>query len=187
LADGATDQAPGSAVGTLALAGTSSSPSRRRCRAPQAPSTGPWFGVPAGGRVVVVVRDVCPVPCRVEVALSEYSVASTRPRVRCPVSGVDVRCPGVGCPHVRVRVRGVCTGDFMERVDAAGSHTARRARVWPSRRVPERHDHRPEPGWLLVRTVWRRSGCVAQAGGGDHAPWSPWRSRAEWPGRCEPS
>src|SRR6187399_3055285 len=45
-------------------------------------------------------------------------------------------------------------------------------RVWPSRRVPERLDHLREPAWLLVRTVWRRSGCEAQAGGGDHAPWS---------------
>jgi hypothetical protein len=136
--------------------------------------------------------------CRVEVALSEYSVASTRPAsgvrcpgerpvsahvmstIRCQLSGVDVRCPGVG---VRAfRVRGVCIGDFVERVGAAGSHTARRGRVWPSRLVPERLDHLREPAWLLVRTVWRRSGRVAQAGGGDHAPWSPWKiqGRVAW-------
>jgi hypothetical protein len=59
-----------------------------------------------------------------------------------PLSNVQVwtsRCPGVGCPRVRVRVRGVCTGDFMERVGAAGSHTARRDRVWPPCRIRERH------------------------------------------------
>ena len=52
--------------------------------------------------------------------------------IRCPLSGVDVRCPGVGVRAFRVRVRGVCTGDLVERVGAAGSHTARRGRVWPS-------------------------------------------------------
>jgi hypothetical protein len=70
----------------------------------------------------------------VEVALSEYSVASTRPvsgerpvsahvisTIRCPLSGVDVRCPGVGVRAFRVRVRGVCTGDFVERVGAAAA------------------------------------------------------------------
>jgi hypothetical protein len=144
LADGATEQAPGSAVGSLAPAGTSPSPNPRRCRAPQAPSTGPRFGGPVSS--AAVPRWPCP-------------STRSRPRVRCPVSGVRVtvrcprvsthplsnvrvwtsRCPGVGCPRVRVRVRGVCTGDFMERVGAAGSHTARRARVWPSRRIRERH------------------------------------------------
>jgi hypothetical protein len=191
LADRATEQAPGSAVGSLALAGTSSSPSRRRCRAQQVPSTGPRFGVPAGGRVVVVVRDVCPVPA---VSRSPCPSTRSRPRIRCPVSahvmstircplsGVDVRYPRVGVRVFRVRVRGVCTDDFMEHVGAAGSHTATRSRVWPSRRVPERRDHLRAPGWLLVRTVWRRSGCVAQAGGGDHAPWSPWKvqGRVAW-------
>jgi hypothetical protein len=147
-------------------------------------------------RVVVVVQDFCPVPsCRGgPVRVLGHVHASTRPvsgvrvTVRCPthpLSNVRVwtsLCPGVGCPRVRVRIGGVCTGDFMERVGAAGSHTARRARVWPPRRIRERLDHRREPGWLLARTVWRRSGCVAQAGGGDHVPWSPWKvqGRVAW-------
>src|SRR4029453_15902769 len=71
------EQAPGSAVGSLALAGTSSSPSHRlaerRRRRPQVHGSASQRAVGGGG------RDVCPVPCRVEVALSEYSVASTRP------------------------------------------------------------------------------------------------------------
>jgi hypothetical protein len=194
LADGATEQAPGSAVGSLARAGTSSSPSCRRCRAPQVPSTGPRFGGPAGGRWSGV--SVRCLPCRGRpvrvlgrVHASGVRCPGDRPvsahvmsTIRCPLSGVDVRCPGVGVRAFRVRVRGVWTGDFVERVGAAGSRTARRGRVWPSRRVPERLDHRPEPGWLLLRTVWCRSGCVAQAGGGDHAPWSPWKvqGRVAW-------
>jgi hypothetical protein len=52
-----------------------------------------------------------------------------------------------------LRVRGVCTGDVVERVTAAGSHTARGARVWPTCGIRERLDHLPEPKWLLVRTV----------------------------------
>jgi hypothetical protein len=43
--------------------------------------------------------------------------------IRCPLSGVDVRCPGVGVRAFRVRVRGVCTGDFVERVGAAQAGT----------------------------------------------------------------
>jgi hypothetical protein len=56
--------------------------------------------------------------------------------IRCPLSGVDVRCPGVGVRAFRVRVRGVCTGDFVECVGAAAA-AARRGWVWPSRRVPD--------------------------------------------------
>jgi hypothetical protein len=150
LADGATKQAPGSAVGSLAPAGTSPSPNPRRCRRrrrrPQVHGSAAQCAVGWSwwSRMSVQCR-------RAEVALSKYSVASTRPRVpasprpvsgvrvtvrcprrcpriRCPMSGVwTSRCPGVGCPRVRVRVRGVCTGDFVERVGAAGRHTARRA------------------------------------------------------------
>jgi hypothetical protein len=147
LADGVTEQAPGSAVGSPALAGTSPSPSRHRCRAPQAPSTGPRLGVPSGqsgGRGGPGCLSGC-LPRRSR--LSACSVASTRPvsgvrcpvsGVRCPVSGVTVRCPRMRCPPVRCpmsgcgrpvsrvgvrafRVRCVCTGDFVERVGAAGS------------------------------------------------------------------
>jgi hypothetical protein len=113
LADGATEQASGSAVASLAPAGTSPSPNPRRCRAPQAPSTGPRFGGPVCSRVIVVVQDAC--QCRrAEVALSKYSVASTRPRVRCPgdhpmsaqVSTQplsNVRCGRPGVPGSGVR------------------------------------------------------------------------------------
>jgi hypothetical protein len=149
------------ADGSLAPAGTSPSPNPRRCRRrrrrPQVHGSAAQCAVGWSwwSRMSVQCR-------RAEVALSKYSVASTRPAsgvrvtVRCPrrcpthpLSNVRVwtsRCPGVGCPRVRVRIGGVCTGDFMERVGAAGSHTARRARVWPSRRIRERYDHRPEPG-----------------------------------------
>jgi hypothetical protein len=127
---------PGSAVGSLALAGTSSSPSRRRCRAQQVPSTGPRFGVqravgwswwsgmsvrclPCRGRPVRVLGRVhaSGVRCPGERPVSAH-VMST---IRCPLYGVDVRCPGVGVRAFRVRVRGVCTGDFVERVGAAAA------------------------------------------------------------------
>jgi len=118
---------------TLVVAG-------RRRRRPQVHGSAAQCPVPPcrGGPVRVLGR----------VHASTRPVSGVRVTVRCPrvsthpLSNVRVwtsRCPGVGCPRVRVRVRGVCTGDFMERVGAAGSHTARRARVWPSRRIRERH------------------------------------------------
>jgi len=128
--------------------------------------------------------------CRALVALSAYSVASTCPvsgvTVRCP----RVRCPRVRCDRpvsamstrplsnvrvwtsgvrigvraFRVRVRCLCTDDSVERVGAAGSHTARRApRVWPSCRIRERLEHLPAPAWAsgpdcLASPRTRRSG-----------------------------
>ena len=102
------------------------------------------------------------------------------------MSGVDVRCPGVGVRAFRVRVRCVCANDFVECVGAAGSHTARRPglAVLPIR---ERHDHRPEPGGLLLRTVWRRSGCVLRLEAATTLRGHRGRSRAESPGCCVPS
>jgi hypothetical protein len=141
LADGATEQAPGSAVGSLALAGTSPSPSRHRCRAPQTPSTGPRLGVPAGSRVVVGSRMSVRMPA---VGRSPCPRTRSRPRVRCPssVRACDVHASAVQCPGVGVRcpasvsaraasaraasASAVCIGDLVERVGAAGSHTARR-------------------------------------------------------------
>jgi hypothetical protein len=38
----------------------------------------------------------------------------------------------------------------VERIGAAGSHTVRGARGWPSCRIRERLDRLPEPEWLLV-------------------------------------
>jgi hypothetical protein len=67
------------------------------------------------------------------------------------MSGVDVRCPASVSARSGVRVRCVCTGDFVECVGAAGSHTVRGARGWPSCRIRERLDRLPEPAWLRVR------------------------------------
>jgi hypothetical protein len=90
--------------------------------------------------------------------------------VRCgrPVSRVGVRafCVRVGC---------VCPGDFVERVGAAGSHTAGARSGRPA--VRERLDHLPEPERLLVPTVRRRIGRVAQVGGGDYAARSSWAAQ----------
>jgi hypothetical protein len=115
LADGATEQAPGSAVGSLAPAGTSPSPNPRRCRAPQAPSTGPRFGGPVCSRVVVVVQDVCPVPpCRGgpvqvlgRVHASTRPVSGVRVTVRCPRRCPRIRCPMSGCGRPGVPGSGV--------------------------------------------------------------------------------
>jgi hypothetical protein len=136
LADGATEQAPGSAVGSLALAGTSPSPSRHRCRAPQTPSTGPRLGVPAGTRVVVgpgCLSGCLPWVGRPVRVLGRVHASGVRcpSSVRaCDVHASAVRCPGVGvrCPaSVSARAASaVCIGGLVERVGAAGSHTARR-------------------------------------------------------------
>jgi hypothetical protein len=132
----------GSAVGSLALAGTSPSPSRHRCRAPTAPTTGPRFGAQRAvgwswwsrslSEMSTVSRSPCP-------------RTRSRPRVRCPVSGVRcdrpvsayamsrVGCPmsGRGCPaSVSARSasasRCVGIGELVELVGAAGSHMVRR-------------------------------------------------------------
>jgi hypothetical protein len=160
LADGATEQAPGSAVSSLALAGTSRRRAVivaecRRCR-PQVHGSASQRAVGWSWWSRMSVRMPA-VPCR----LSAYSVASTRPvsGVRCPLCDVhgwlsNVRC---GRPVSRVSVRAfrrprpLCLhGDFVERVGAAGSHTVRGARGWPSYRIRERLDRLPEPEWLLV-------------------------------------
>ena len=103
---------------------------RMRC-----PPTGTRFGVQQV--VGSSWRPRCPDACRGLVALSASSVsvhasgvrcpsehpvsAQVMSTIRCPLSGVDVRCPGVGVRASRVRVRGVCIGDFVERVGAAAA------------------------------------------------------------------
>jgi hypothetical protein len=141
LADGATEQAPGSAVGSLALAGTSPSPSRHRCRAvivaerrrrrPQVHGSAsqravgwswdpgclsrclPWVGRPV--RVLGRVH-ASGVRCPSSVRACDVHASA----VQCP--GVGVRCPASGVASASA----VCIGDLVERVGAAGSHTARR-------------------------------------------------------------
>jgi hypothetical protein len=114
-----------------------------------------------------------------------------RPRVRCPVSGVrarDVHASGVQCPGVDVRRPASVSarpasavsapGDFVERVGAAGQPhgqerpgsgrpavSANGSTIWLSQ------------SGVLVRTVWRRIGRVAQVGGGDYAPWPSWEAQ----------
>ena len=106
LADGATEQAPGSAVGSLVLAGTSPSPSadgadhRSTVRRPNGQSgsrdrPGSLSGMPS------VSRSPCPRTrslhaSGVQCPVSGVTVQCRRrrcPRVGCPMSGVDVRCP----------------------------------------------------------------------------------------------
>jgi hypothetical protein len=137
LAGAATEQLAGSAVGSVALA-SASPPSRHGCRAPQAPSTG--HGSTSSGRWGdrggPDVRMPA-APCR---PVRLLGPASTRPvdGVQGTVSSVrprDVHATGVQCPDVDVqRPASVSTrpasavsapGDFVERVRAAGSDTAR--------------------------------------------------------------
>jgi hypothetical protein len=122
-----------------AVSRTDRRPHRRACmgrRAPQAPSAGTRFGVPAGTRSAWWPRISGAGP-----ALSACPILSS---IRCPVSGV--RCPvsGVRCPvsswasgHLGIRrpLSGRSTsavsepGEFVKRADAASSHTARTAGV----------------------------------------------------------
>jgi hypothetical protein len=70
-----------------------------------------------------------PVRVSVSVHMSSVRPSSDRrpvgircPRVRCPVSGVGVRCP-VRASGIHVYF--VRTGEFVERLGAAASHTSR--------------------------------------------------------------
>jgi hypothetical protein len=187
LADGATERAPGSAVGSLALAGTSPSPSRSSLPSVAGAVRRSTVRHPAGRRVVVVSRMLsgC-LPCRGRsvCVLGRVHVSGVRCTVRvCDVHASAVRCPGPGRPvsGVGVRascVRGVCTGDFVEASGRRAAHGQRGPglAVLP---YPRTADHRPEPEWLLVWPVWRGVGCVAQGGGGDYAAWSSWEARVE--------
>jgi hypothetical protein len=153
----ATEQLPDSAVGSLARWQVASPPSRHRGRAPHAlPPTGTRFGVQQA--VGSSWGPSCPDPCRALVALSASSVSVQVSGVRCerPVSAAcDVHASGVrvrasGCPGVDVRCPASVSarsasasavsalGDFVERVGAAGGHTARRAWVWPPCYIRER-------------------------------------------------
>jgi len=88
-------------------------------RAPQAPSVGTRFGIPAGSRSAWWPRisgagralSACPVLSSIRRPVSGVSVQCPRVRCpgdRCPVSGVGVqasRRPGVRCPLSGVGVR----------------------------------------------------------------------------------
>ena len=139
--DGATEQLPGAAVGA-SRAGRW--PHRRAvlgCRASQAPSTRTPPRRPAGGRsgggqgvrMPAMPSSPCPRPRPASThpvsnvrrgrpvstrAMSTRPVSSSRPGVRCPVSGV--RCPG----SVRSASAVFEPGEFAERGAAAGRHTA---------------------------------------------------------------
>jgi hypothetical protein len=153
----ATEQLPGSAVGSLARWQVASPPSHHGGRAPHAlPPTGTRFGVQqaVGSSWGPAVR----IP-----AVPWSPCLHPRSASKCPVSGVSVQCPrramstrpvssvrASGCPGVDVRrpasvsARSASAsavsalGDFVERVGAAGGHTARRAWVWPPCYIRER-------------------------------------------------
>jgi hypothetical protein len=79
-------------------------------RAPQAPSTGTWLGVPSARSLGVVAQEVrMPAVVDVSPVLPRSSASA-----RCSVSGVSVQCPrvpvhatGVRCGRLSVQVSGV--------------------------------------------------------------------------------
>jgi hypothetical protein len=182
LANGATEQAPGSAVGSLARAGTSPSPSadgadhRSTVRRPNGqPGSRDRPGSLSG--MPFVSRSPCPRTrslhaSGVQCPVSGVTVQCPRmrcPRVGCPMSGcVEVRCPASVSARSASASRCVRTGELVELVGAAGSHMVRRGVwIWPSCRIRERLDHLPEPAWLRVRD------CLASHRTGS----SGWRRR----------
>jgi hypothetical protein len=144
-----------------AVSRTDRRPHRRACmgrRAPQAPSAGTRFGVPAGTRSAWWPRisgagpalSACPVLSSIRCPVSGVQCPRIQcPRVRCPrdrrpasgcpLSGVGVRCPvsswASGHLGIRRPLSGRSTsavsepGEFVKRADAASSHTARTAGV----------------------------------------------------------
>lgn len=96
-----------------------------------------------------------------------------------PVSRVGVRA---------FRVHGVCTGDFVE-ASGGGQPHGQRALGLAVLPHPRTARPSPEPERLLVRTVWRGVGRVAQDGGGGCAPWSSWEAqgRVAWSLRAFPA
>jgi hypothetical protein len=141
-----------------AVSRTDRRPHRRACmgrRAPQAPSAGTRFGVPAGTRSAWWPRIsgagpalsasaasgvLCPVSSVHASSVHACDVHATgvqRPGVRCPVWASGVRCP-VGRPGIcasGVRYPGVSPsavsepGEFVKHADAASSHPARTAGI----------------------------------------------------------
>jgi hypothetical protein len=180
-----------------AVSRTDRRPHRRACmgrRAPQAPSAGTWFGVPAGTRSAWWPRisgagpalSACPILSSIRCPVSGVRCPRVQcPRVRCPrdrrpasgcpLSGVGVRCPvsswASGPLGIRRPLSGRSTsavsepGEFVKRADAASSHTAKTAR---SRRGhPARY---PRPAGRLPESEpdarsWRRP-CWANGGVG---------------------
>jgi hypothetical protein len=141
-AGGATQQLRGSTAGSLALAGTSPS-SRHGCRAPRVPPTATRVAVPPclGRPVRVHMSSVRPSSVRRPAHVQRPAVQCPASGT-CPVSGVrymsSVRAPGVRASDIQCRVRVQCpvrasgirvhfvrTGEFVERLAAAGSHTPR--------------------------------------------------------------
>ena len=207
MADGATEQAPGHAVGSLALASTS----RRRavivaeCRRCRPQVHGPAYSGQSGGRGGRGGPECLSgcLPCLGR--LSAYSGASTRPvsgvrcdrpvsaaattTVGCPMSGVDVRCPASVSARSGVRVRCVCTGDFVERV-VRGQPTVRGARAGRPAVSANGSTTCLSQRGFESGTVWRRIGQGSmQVGGGDYAPWSPCEAwgRVAWSSESLPS
>jgi hypothetical protein len=182
LADGVTEQAPGSAVGSLALAGTSPSPSaddadhRSTVRRPNGQlgsrdRPGSLSGMPSVSRSPCPrtrsrPRVRCPVSgVRCDRPVSAYAMSTRRlSNVRVWMSGVPRRCPRVLRPRPAVSAPVSSWSSSVRR----GSHMVRRGVwIWPSCRIRERLDHLPEPAWLRVRD------CLASHRTGS----SGWRRR----------
>jgi hypothetical protein len=163
----------------------------------QAPSTGPRFGVPAAGRVVVVVQDVR-IPAAPWSPCPRPRSASTRPAscVRCPVSGVrcerpvsaramstrPVHCPvwtsGVRVGVRTLRVRGVRTVTCGTR-RAVGSHPVSRARTWPPGRSHQRLD-------VCLRQRWAPEAAQVVLGPAATSSWTrPSSGRARAVGQLD--
>jgi hypothetical protein len=100
---------------------------------------------PASVRPMSSVRWVSSVrPSGVQRPISTHAMST----IRFPRSGCGRPVPRVGVHAFRVRVRRVCTRDFVECVGARTTTRPRRGQVWPSCCIRGRLDHLPEPTGL---------------------------------------
>jgi hypothetical protein len=82
------------------------------------------------------------------------------PRVRFPMSGCGRPVSRVGVRAFRVRVRRVCTRDFVKCVGARTITRPRKGQVWPSCCIRGRLDHLPEPTGLKSGVSGIASGAL---------------------------
>jgi hypothetical protein len=157
-----------------AVSRTDRRPHRRACmgrRAPQAPSAGTRYGVPADSRSAWWPRisgssralSACPALLSIRRPVSGVSVQCPRvrcPRDRCPVSGVGVQASG--CPLSDVGVRRPVSGVQLG-VRASG-HPASAIRAFPRLLCPNRVSSSSAP---MQRAATRR--------GRPESAWSPAR------------
>jgi hypothetical protein len=134
-------------------------------RAPQAPSAGPRFGIPAGSRSAWWPRisgaglalSACPVLSSIRRPVSGVGVQC--PRDRCPVSGVGVQASG--CPLSGVGAR--CPVSGVQLGVRASGHPASALRAFPTSAVSE-------PGEFVKRADAASRHTARTAGVGVVAP-----------------